>query len=200
MESADVNSNDQQSAAAELPASVLHLPKCLSASLLIYRRFLWPPIQPLPCLLTQSSPSSSSGSSSRLWPGQPAVSVLSIPRFRFTFYPSREPPQHQASFWASGSSDLPLSDTARFSCPIPRLGVRPVHPQKPTVRPCTLPVLLQLWWLQLPSWVCFFQFSVTNRETHLQTRIWSFTAILLKALLLLCLNCSSQFFPSFFAV
>lgn len=189
MESTADNSNNNKSAAAELQTSVLQLPKRLPASCLLCRSFLWPPLQPLPCLPSQPSPHSSSGSS-RLCPGQSAVTVPSVPKFRLIFYPSRELFQHQAGIRASGFSHLPLPDPARLPFPIPGFSLWPVHAQRSTERPCTLPGHLQLWRLQLPGRACLFQFCVTNGKTHLQTRIWSSTAVLLKALLFLHLNSS----------
>lgn len=189
MEPTDNNNNDNKSAAAELQTSVLQLPKHLAASFLCC---IWPPLQPIPCYPLKSCPCGGS----KLWSQQPTSTVSSVPKFWITFHSSRELLWPQTCFWASILSCLPLPSSALFPYPTSRLSIWPVHPQPPPEWPCALPSLLQLWRLQLPSRALLSQFSVANRETDVQTRIWSSTAILLKALLVLSIDSSSQFFPS----
>lgn len=189
MESTDNNSNDDKSAAAELKTSVLQLPKRHAADLVVCRGLLWPPLQPVPCHRPQPNPCGGSW----LWSHHPPTTVPAIPRLQLTLHPSWELPRPQACFWSSGFSHLPLPHPALLPCPTPWLSLRPVHPHPPPEWLYALPSLLQLWRLQLPSRAGLFQFSVANGETDVQTRIWSSTAVLLKALLLQPL---SQFFFS----
>lgn len=174
MEPANNNRADSKSAAAELQRSIV------SASLFILRGFLWPPLQPLPRVPSQSLPCSRGGGS-RLCSSQPTITVPSIPRFWLTFYPSRRLGRYSAGLWAADFRHLPLPNPSRLPFPIPGFSIWPVHPQQPTEWPCTLPGHLQLWWLQLPRWALLFQLPVTNGQTNLQTRIRSSTAVLLKA-------------------
>ena len=193
MESTNNNSNNNNSTAAKLQSSVLQLPKPHTAHLFVCRGLLRSPLHPLPDQPTHPNPCGGS----RLRSYQPLITVSTIPCLWLTFHHNRELPWPQASFWASGFRLLPLPHPALLPCPAPRLSLWPIHPQPPPEWLCSLPGLLQLRWLQLPCWAVLLQFSVTDGEASVQTRIWSSPAILLKALLLqLSLNSSSHFFSS----
>lgn len=191
MESTDHNSSDDKSA-PKLPTSVLQLPECLPASRLICRGPRRTPLQPIPCL---SNPRTRCSGSSRPPRSQSPVTVHSLPRLCLTFHANRELLWAKTHLRASSSGRLSIPSPALLPYPTSRLSIWPVHPQPRPEWPCTISSLLQLRGLQLPSRAGLFQFSVTNGETHVQTRLWSPTAVLLKVQLLLCLS-SFEFFHS----
>lgn len=176
MESA-AKDNYNKSTTAKLQFSVLQLSGHHTAHP-ICRGLLRPPILPLP----RSCPKPNSRGC-RLWSAQPPITVPTIPRIWFPFFPSRELLWSPACFWARSFVRMPLPNPACLPFPSTTVCLWPVHPCQPPEWLCGLPSFLQLWRLQLPNQACLLQLTVSSWEV--QTRIRRAAALLLKTPLLI---------------
>lgn len=176
MESA-AKDNYNKSTAAKLQFSVLQL-SGHHAARPICRGLLWPPVLRLP----HSCPKPNS-CGCRLWSAQPPITVPTISRIWFPFFPCRELLWSPACVWARSFVHMPLPNPALLPFPSTTVCLWPVYPRQPPKWLCGLPSFLQLWWLQLPNQACLLQLTVSSWEV--QTRIRCAAALLLKTPLLI---------------